>query len=960
MKKPTLFVLIVFAVVSASAQYFQTGQDPASIRWRQIDTRNFKLIFPDYYEGQAQKIAGYLETVYPFGGYTLRHAPKKFPVVLHTQTIESNGLVAWAPRRSEFFTTPHQSIYPQDWLQQLALHEFRHMVQIDKINSNMGFLSRFLLGEQGTALVFGVSLPWWFTEGDAVVTETTLSSFGRGRDPSFLMEQQALLVEKGVYPYDKAYLGSYRHFIPNHYNLGYFLVGSLRAKYGNSLWEKLLMNTARQDLALRKTFKKETGMNHIKQYKSVFDSLQNVWQNEDRLWKENDFRVVSPPNKFFTNYRHNHQLNDSVIISYKTSFNEIPSFVKIYPNSTEKKIARPGALFEESIRYTGEWIVWSEKIPDLRWQHSGLSMIRLFQTETKELIEIKPEFIAVSPVISPDKTKVAVVETDFGGNSYITVYRLPNGEIITRYQSPGNNYFFSPEWLDNDKIAMIALTEKGKRIETLDFLQNRSEILVSEDLADIKQLRFSESRLYFISTYSGKNSLYCFNFDNREIELAYSPRFGVESPAVSPDGTHVVLSDYTSDGFRLIEIQVEDAGKTKLHEIAPATYQLAQILTEQEKGIPNLSDSVSDNYQSKAYRKTAHLFNFHSWAPVNIDVDSYGFYPGVSLMSQNLLGTSETVLGYRWDLTDKRGRFIADYSFMGWYPVFNLSFSHGMRSSEFMLIQQYADDNGNIVNQDTLTRQFDWSDTQAGLNIFLPLKLDKGPFSRYLQPGIQYDFNYYGSHNEAPEGFNAGSFHSLSYRLFFRQLLKKSYLDMYPDFGFVLDGIYRHTPFGGTNSGNLSALQSLLYLPGLMKTHGIRLYGGIQQKENNGNMVFSDVVQYARGWGRIHTTSVKTVASEYRLPLLYPDMNLLGMIYLRRIKAAAFADYSQLHGDIYKSGAVTGQFVKNITSVGMEISADVNLLRFYAPVDIGFRASYLPEIKNFFFDFLFSIDFNTF
>ena len=276
MKKILLFVAGLLAGMFTSAQYFQTGQDPASIRWREIDTKNFRLIFPDYYEAQAQKIAGYLETVYPFGGYSLQHQPGKFPVILHTQTIESNGLVAWAPRRSEFFTTPHQSMYPQDWLKQLALHEFRHMVQIDKINSNMDFLSRFLLGEQGTALVFGVSLPWWFTEGDAVVTETALSNTGRGRDPSFLMQQQALLVEKGRFSYDKAYLGSYRHFIPDHYNLGYYLVGNLRAKYGASLWEELLKNTVRKSFPVRKTLKRQTGMNHIKQYKIVFDSLKTV------------------------------------------------------------------------------------------------------------------------------------------------------------------------------------------------------------------------------------------------------------------------------------------------------------------------------------------------------------------------------------------------------------------------------------------------------------------------------------------------------------------------------------------------------------------------------------------------------------------------------------------------------------------------------------------------------------
>src|SRR5680860_1761902 len=130
-----LFIVLFIGIVKiVNGQYFQTGQDPASIKWRQINTPNFQLIYPDYYELQAQKLGYILEKVYKYGSYSLNHSPEKISVILHTQTVKSNGLVAWAPKRAEFYTTPHQDIYPQDWLEQLALHEFRHVVQVDKLN----------------------------------------------------------------------------------------------------------------------------------------------------------------------------------------------------------------------------------------------------------------------------------------------------------------------------------------------------------------------------------------------------------------------------------------------------------------------------------------------------------------------------------------------------------------------------------------------------------------------------------------------------------------------------------------------------------------------------------------------------------------------------------------------------------------------------------------------------------
>src|SRR5690554_537027 len=403
MKKSILLLIIILNFINAWSQYYQTGQDSASIKWKQINTKHFRLIFPDYYEQQAKKLAGNLDIVYPFGSYSLKHNPAKIPVLLHTQTVQSNGMVAWAPKRAEFFTTPHQSIYPQDWLEQLALHEFRHVVQVDKIQHNLPRWVRYLLGEQGTALAFGAYLPWWFIEGDAVIAETALSDFGRGRLPVFLMEHQAQVVEKGVFTYDKAFFGSYRDFVPNHYKLGYYLAGNLRARHGSELWEEVLTRAGSKPFSivpLQQVLKQKSGLNIEESYESVFDSLQVAWLNADQQYTSISFDIISRENRFFTNYTHNHWLNDSILISYKTGYDVIPTFVKInIRQRTEQKITSPGIVFGESVGYRDEWIIWSEQIRDLRWQHSGRSLLRAVNVNTGKRIEIQPEFKSLSPSI---------------------------------------------------------------------------------------------------------------------------------------------------------------------------------------------------------------------------------------------------------------------------------------------------------------------------------------------------------------------------------------------------------------------------------------------------------------------------------------------------------------------------------------------------------------------------------
>ena len=114
------------------AQYFDSGQDPSKIKWNQINTEHFQLIFPKEFEAEAQRLANVLDYVYTYGSRTLEHQPKKISVLLHTQSTIANAFVTWAPKRAEFYTIPPQNIYPQNWLDQLAIHEYRHVVQIDK------------------------------------------------------------------------------------------------------------------------------------------------------------------------------------------------------------------------------------------------------------------------------------------------------------------------------------------------------------------------------------------------------------------------------------------------------------------------------------------------------------------------------------------------------------------------------------------------------------------------------------------------------------------------------------------------------------------------------------------------------------------------------------------------------------------------------------------------------------
>ena len=95
-KKAAILVLLILSTVYCSAQFVSFGQDRASLRWKQIKTDRFQIIYPDFFEKNAQKAANLFTRLYDHAN-TLQVNPRKISVILHADGGISNGNVALAP-----------------------------------------------------------------------------------------------------------------------------------------------------------------------------------------------------------------------------------------------------------------------------------------------------------------------------------------------------------------------------------------------------------------------------------------------------------------------------------------------------------------------------------------------------------------------------------------------------------------------------------------------------------------------------------------------------------------------------------------------------------------------------------------------------------------------------------------------------------------------------------------------
>src|SRR6185312_11053779 len=103
-----LFSFTIFFIQGFS-QIF--GAEPPSVRWKQINTTDSRIIFPAGLDSVATRITNIISYIKNSTERTIGGRSKKINLVLHNQTTVANGYVGLAPFRSEFYLTPNQNSF---------------------------------------------------------------------------------------------------------------------------------------------------------------------------------------------------------------------------------------------------------------------------------------------------------------------------------------------------------------------------------------------------------------------------------------------------------------------------------------------------------------------------------------------------------------------------------------------------------------------------------------------------------------------------------------------------------------------------------------------------------------------------------------------------------------------------------------------------------------------------------
>jgi len=895
----------------------QFGGNSPSTKWKQINTDSARVIFPVGLDSQAQRVASIVHYLASEKPVSLGNQLKKISIVLQNQTTIANGYAQLGPFRSEFYMTPDFNNFNQGsigWSDQLALHEYRHIQQFNNFNNGLSKLMKVVSGEEGYSLAINAAIPDWFFEGDAVYNETVLSKQGRGRLPLFLNAYPSLWQAGKKYSWMKLRNGSMKDYIPNHYNLGYLLVNYGREKYGDDFWTKVTTDASAYKglfYPFQTAIKKHAGIDYKTFREEAFEYYKKQTERTSQVRDE----YVQPVKKsYVTNYYFPYTVGTDSLIYLKTSYRNRPAFY-LKDAKGEHRLKTRDIVTDEQFSYRNRKIVYAAYESDTRWGWKDYSVIKLLDVQTGKQQTLTHKSKYFTPDISEDGSLVAAVQFDENGKSELHILSANGGEVLNRIHSTEINLFTDPKFLDDKTIVSAIRLNDGRMYIAKTMLPTGETVqLTSPSFNVVGYPSISNGVIYYTASYGGNDDVFALRMsDNTIFKISDGP---LGNYNVNVAGGKITWSSFTAEGYQLKQMNEKDIKWIEISKAVATTLDV-KFQTETKAAVGNVLNgkALQRQFAVSDYKKSTKLINLHSWRPNYSDpIFSYSIY------GENVLNTLQTEFYYQYNQNDRTNA-------VGVNAVYGALFPN------IVLGTEYTFDRSTVIG----SRLRQWSQLDSRIGLSIPLNFASG--QTYKNFNLS---SYYVLRNNFNKGFykdslGTTSFSYLLHSLSWSQQIQRAVQHIYPRFAYSLSASHRHAIT--TVKGSQFIANGSIYVPGFLSTHNLIFTGSFQQRDTLSQLVFSDRFAYSRGYEGRYFSRMWRLSANYHLPLLYPDWGFGNILYLQRIRANAFYDFTKVY-------SIDKSQTRNQRSVGGEIFIDTKWWNQY-PLTFGFRASRLLDQDQF-------------
>ena len=838
------------AALPASAQFTASGTEPAKVKWQYFNSANYQLIFPEGLDSLARLYAASLERYRIPNSVTSGFKVNEFyktpmPAVLHSFTGYSNGSVSWAPRNMSLYTNPESyNPDPQNWIDQLAVHEGRHAAQMQFGASARKFeIFNILSGELFAGAMAAIYSGPMFLEGDAVAAETALTDAGRGRTADFLQYYRVCFADSLWRNYWKWSYGSQRWYTPDYYRAGYVLHAGMRNTFDkpdftNYYYQRVVRKPLFPFFNLQKSVKEISGVEFKQAFRQIEEDFAADWAQNDTLRMElfGEFQqgeALTKASKYFRAYRGLAELGDT-LYAIRTGLDLVPELVRI---NDKGSVWHLRYMASQTSRLTASEkthsIYWTEFDNDVRWEKKSSSRLyRFYPGRYKFYCLSGPEDRWYNPAASPVDALVAVVSNRLDGRTELLLVNGLSGDIWQTIPAPDSLQLVEPAWI-GDKLYASAIGPKGFGIYAVDGWTE----LLPQRIVKINRLFGHEGRLWFTSDRDGTAELYSLGTDG-SLRQETSLRFGGNDWCFSGDKLLYTALSVNDKGVKSLPA-AELLGLPVSPE--PLPRPIPEKLSYQEdtlasKVVLGPKDSLNLEFpEAQPYSKPRHLFKFHSWLPLYVDQDV------LSSMSFEEISTSSTLgatVFFQNDLESSYGQIGVEafggiaypalhlqWVYAGWLPKIELRASVGGRQASFQDFN--IETSSSSVSIRGVLDTLKTPNILGVARIYLPVNLSRGAWTSGLIPSFAVSAT-----NDIVTKVDLGAerISKTHSNLFEVQAALRGYTmlptppsGIFPKLGIGAEIGVVDYPFQRSWDPDYVYLSAYAYLPGLARTHGVRM-----------------------------------------------------------------------------------------------------------------------------------------
>lgn len=899
-----LFLLVIILQGNALAAQ-RLGYLPPKTKWHQLRHDSLRIIYPQGHETKAKRMASLMLKLAAADPIAKDSRYNPIDVVLQPQTNTANGYVGLAPYVSEIYLQPNENPFELGslpWEDLLAIHEYRHVQQVNAVNTGISHIIKVIFGDLAFSGMYGLATANWLREGDAVMAETKWTPQGRGRLSRFMLAFREKTKEEKPWTFYRLRNGSYKHYYPNHYPLGYMMVQYGNHSFGEATWDTIFRKAPR----MKPIYDPFSGV--VKKYygKSNRNLYLDAYQYYGDLWKARQGPDIIYPKIPLSEKNENHSFydmnypvvnGDGSIYCSITSFDSTTAIYKINPDGRYEKIVSTGHQLDAIFDYSADRMVWTETRVDPRWLRKDENVIVVYDAVHGKKMDIRPAKGYYMPSLDASGTLITALHTDEGGNHNLHILNAVTGELITELANDLNLYLGYPSFSEDGQDIIATSRNKDGRM-----------CLVRQNIktGDIIQITHYSYTVLGRPVEAGPWIFLTGGFGELDQVYAVDKAEGIfyqvsegnsahYDPTWDPVQEEIVTTEYSNTGKKLVRVPAT----TSQWRMINLDDGIKDVPEAEERNL--LAEPMNDtSFVIKKYSPLSNILNIHSWL-VTADDPVWG----VELRSDDIMANATIAAGYEYNLNNKAYGPYVDARLGMWFPEIHVGYSK--------------------LNRDQTTIdgiKFRSINEEAYTGVTLPFVFTPGVYRQIAHISATGNI---GSFRLSPmqEGTENVPYNYLNYRLLMINSRIRAHRQPLPSWGQRLDFNYAHN-VTGHNIGQLY-VNAEFALPSIKPSHYIILIGEYLTQDLEQSIQLASRYAGARGFNLPDDENNYRIGITYGFPLLYPDLGLGNILYVRRIRLQPFYDFA------YTSDS--DPLYYSLQSTGAELLLDFE----FGDLTLGFR-----------------------